>query len=102
MITFRSVHSSHWERPWSRVAIALMLWAAGHELKAQPAAAPTNAYAPKILVANRSGFEAGALIDPHLLNPWGIALRPPGAGGHFWISNAGNASTSTYLGDAHG
>lgn len=61
-----------------------------------------NVYAQKILVANRPGFQAGALIDEHLVNPWGIALRPPGAGGHIWISNAGNASTSTYVGDAHG
>ena len=41
-------------------------------------------------------------IDKHLINPWGIALRPPGAGGHIWISNAGNLSTSTYVGDANG
>ncbi len=61
-----------------------------------------NVYAKKILVANRIGFEAGALIDEHLVNPWGIALRPPGAGGHIWISNAGNLSTSTFIGDAHG
>jgi uncharacterized protein (TIGR03118 family) len=37
-----------------------------------------------------------------MINPWGIALRPPGAGGHIWISNAGNLSTSTYIGDAKG
>ena len=53
-------------------------------------------------MANRPGFEAGALIDEHLVNPWGIALRPPGAGGHIWISNAGNLSTSLYIGDVHG
>ena len=28
-----------------------------------------NVYAKKILVANRTGFEAGALIDEHMLNP---------------------------------
>jgi uncharacterized protein (TIGR03118 family) len=61
-----------------------------------------NRYAQKILVANRPGFEAGAIIDEHLINPWGIALRPPGAGGHIWVSNAGNASTSTFIGDARG
>jgi len=71
-------------------------------LPSLPAAEPANVYAEKILVANRPGFAADALIDPHLVNPWGIALRPPGAGGHFWISNAGNLSTSTYVGDAHG
>ena len=38
----------------------------------------------------------------HMINPWGIALRPPGAGGHIWISNAGNLSTSTYIGDVKG
>ena len=72
------------------------------ESASQPTTAQPNAYSQKILVANRAGFEAGALIDKHLINPWGIALRPPGVGGHIWISNAGNASTSTYVGDAKG
>jgi uncharacterized protein (TIGR03118 family) len=62
----------------------------------------SNQYAAKILVANRPGFDAGAMIDEHLVNPWGIALRPPGAGGHIWVSNASNASTSTFVGDAGG
>jgi uncharacterized protein (TIGR03118 family) len=61
-----------------------------------------NVYTQKILVANRPGFGDDALIDKHLINPWGIALRPPGAGGHIWISNAGSLSTSTYVGDARG
>src|SRR5262245_23358627 len=64
--------------------------------------APRNAYVQKILVANRAGFDKDALIDPHLINRWGIAMRPPGAGGHIWISNAVNLSTSTYLGDVNG
>lgn len=63
---------------------------------------PQNIYTQKILVANRAGFATDALIDPHLINPWGIALRPPGAGGHIWISNAGNLSSSTFIGDAKG
>jgi uncharacterized protein (TIGR03118 family) len=63
---------------------------------------PRNDYVQKILVANRPGFAPDALIDPHLINPWGIALRPPGAGGHIWISNAGNLSSSTFIGDAKG
>src|SRR5215468_4478037 len=65
-------------------------------------AGPPNVYAMKILVANRAGFEDGAIIDKHLVNPWGIALRPPGVGGHFWISNSGNLSSSTFVGDANG
>jgi hypothetical protein len=63
---------------------------------------PPNIYVQKILVANWPGFAPDALIDPHLINPWGIGLRPPGAGGHIWISNAGNLSTSTFIGDANG
>ena len=31
--------------------------------------------------------------------PLGIALRPPGAGGHIWTSNAGTGTTTTYIGD---
>src|SRR5262245_9873900 len=65
-------------------------------------AEPPNVYAKKILIANRKGFEESAIIDRHMVNPWGIALRPPGVGGHFWISNAGNLSSSTYIGDANG
>ena len=61
-----------------------------------------SGYSQTILVANRPELAPGALIDPHLINPWGIALRPPGAGGHIWISNAGNFSTSTFVGDAKG
>jgi len=53
-----------------------------------------------ILVANRAEFKPTAFVDTHLINPWGIALRPPGAGGHIWISNGGDLSTTTYIGDA--
>jgi len=55
-----------------------------------------------VLVANREAFKPTAFVDPHLINPWGIALRPPGAGGHIWISNGGDLSTTTYIGDAKG
>src|SRR5262245_45758473 len=61
-----------------------------------------NEFAQKVLVANRPELGPGALIDRHMINPWGIALRPPGAGGHIWISNAGNLSTSTFIGDVNG
>src|SRR5689334_3966340 len=66
------------------------------------ASAERFAYDETILVANRKEFHPTAFVDPHLINPWGIALRPPGAGGHIWVSNAGNASTSLYIGDANG
>ena len=62
----------------------------------------TNAFAQKILVTNRTEPRARRDHRRHLVNPWGIALRPPGAGGHIWVSNAGNLSTSTYIGDVNG
>jgi uncharacterized protein (TIGR03118 family) len=87
-----------WRRGVAAFSGALVVAA----LSACSPAAPANVFNQKILVANRPGFEEGALIDAHMINPWGIALRPPGAGGHIWISNAGNLSTSTFVGDVKG
>jgi uncharacterized protein (TIGR03118 family) len=70
--------------------------------RAMTAAPSGNAFEEKILVANRAELADGGLVDKYLINPWGIALRPPGAGGHFWISNANSFSTSTYVGDVNG
>jgi len=53
------------------------------------------------LVANDPVYEPLILVDPLLSNGWGVALRPPGAGGHFWISNANTGTTTTYVGDVH-
>jgi uncharacterized protein (TIGR03118 family) len=63
---------------------------------------PGNVYVAKTLVASRPGLAPDAIIDEKMINPWGLALRPPGVGGHFWISNAGTISTSTYVGDVRG
>lgn len=65
-------------------------------------AAGSNAYAQTILVANDAKYNPTIMVDPYLVNPWGIALRPPGAGGHFWTSNAGTGTTTTYIGDVPG
>jgi len=55
-----------------------------------------------VLVANRAHYKPTAFVDEYLINPWGIALRPPGTGGHIWLSNAANLTTTTYIGDANG
>ncbi len=64
--------------------------------------AARNAYDLSVLVANDPKYQPTAMVDPYLVNPWGIALRPPGAGGHFWTSNAGTGTTTTYIGDVPG
>lgn len=42
------------------------------------------------------------IVDPLMLDAWGISLRPAGQGGHFWISNAGSGNTTLYVGDVPG
>jgi uncharacterized protein (TIGR03118 family) len=60
-----------------------------------------NAYDNVVLVANRPEFQP-QIVDPLLVDGWGIAIRPPGAGGHFWISNTGSGNTTLYVGDVPG
>jgi hypothetical protein len=50
-------------------------------------------YVQTILVADKADYHP-QIIDPGMIDAWGIALRPPGAGGHIWISNAGAGSSS--------
>ncbi|MGA3008047.1 MAG: TIGR03118 family protein, partial [Opitutaceae bacterium] len=53
------------------------------------------------LVANKAEYHS-QIVDERMINAWGIALRPPGAGGHIWISNAGTGTSSEYIGDVPG
>ncbi len=53
------------------------------------------------LVANKAEYHP-QIVDEKMINGWGIALRPPGAGGHIWVSNAGTGSASEYIGDVPG
>ncbi len=39
------------------------------------------------------------MVDTHLKNGWGIAIRPAGKGGHFWINNTDDGSVGLYVGD---
>jgi len=50
------------------------------------------------LVANKPEFGA-QIVDPDLKNPWGIAIRPAGLGGHFWFAAAGSGKSIQYVGD---
>jgi uncharacterized protein (TIGR03118 family) len=50
------------------------------------------------LVATSAAFGA-PIIEPLLTNAWGIAIRPAGAGGHFWIGAAGTGKSIQYVGD---
>lgn len=69
------------------VAVALPLRAEGYT--------QTN------LVASTTAYGA-AIVDPSLVNAWGIAIRPAGLGGHFWVESNGGGTTNQYIGDVGG
>jgi len=58
-------------------------------------------YVQTILVANKEEYKP-QIVDKEMRDAWGIALRPPGAGGHIWISNAGTGTSSEFIGDVPG
>lgn len=60
-----------------------------------------SGYLQTNLVANKAEYHP-QIVDGNMVNAWGIALRPPGAGGHIWISNARTGTSSEYIGDLPG
>jgi len=60
------------------------------------AASPDNHYRQVNLAANSDAYKARFTL-PEMVNAWGLAIRPKGAGGHFWVA-AGNASYE-FVGD---
>ncbi|WP_240504987.1 TIGR03118 family protein [Nocardia mangyaensis] len=57
-----------------------------------------NRYSRTDLVAAKDSYRAQLTI-PELVDAWGLADRPKGAGGHFWVGAGGSAFQ--FLGDAH-
>ncbi len=65
-------------------------------LAASPAAA---GYVQQNLVSSRAEDRA-TLTDPAFINAWGLAIRPAGAGGHWWITNTDTSRVTLYVGDS--
>ena len=62
-----------------------------------PAPAPlTNTYKQTNLVANKASYGA-QFTEADFVDAWGIAIRPAGAGGHFWVGGGG--TSWQYVGD---
>ena len=53
------------------------------------------------LVANSPAYGA-QIVEPNLRNAWGIAIRPAGAGGHFWVGAERTGQSIQYVGDVGG
>ena len=60
-----------------------------------------NTYVKTVLVANDVKYHP-RIVDKNMVDAWGLAIRPPGAGGHFWIANAGTGTSVEYIGDVEG
>lgn len=51
--------------------------AAGHK---------ASGYEQTVFVANKPKYKPSFATEKDFINAWGIAIRPKGAGGHFWIT----------------
>lgn len=60
--------------------------------------AMADGYRQVNLAANQQIY-APQILDKNMKNAWGMAIRPAGAGGHFWISNTDTGTVSLYVGD---
>ncbi len=61
-----------------------------------PPAPVVNRYEQANLVANKISYRA-KFTEPNFVDAWGVAIRPKGAGGHFWVGAGG--TSWQYVGD---
>ena len=57
-----------------------------------------DGYVTTVLVASDASYNP-QIVDPNMIDAWGIALRPPGAGGHIWVDNTRSGTSVEYIGD---
>lgn len=72
-------------RPRTLAALVSFTALAGFSASANDAA-PANRYAETRFVANKAKYKPGFATDANFINAWGIAIRPRGEGGHFWVT----------------
>lgn len=57
-----------------------------------------NSYGAHNLVANSARYGPD-VVDPSMVNAWGLANRPAGLGGHIWVSASNSGQSIEYVGD---
>ena len=62
----------------------------GHTRSVVPVLAKRNAYQQANLAASKKSYNAKFTFDG-MVDAWGIAIRPAGAGGHFWVTAGGTS-----------
>lgn len=45
-----------------------------------------SGYRKQHFVANKHKYKPSVAVEKQFINAWGIAIRPKGAGGHFWVT----------------
>ena len=65
-----------------------------------PQIANAEGYKLTVLVANKQIY-APQIVDKDMVNAWGLAIRPAGSGGHFWVNNTDTGTVSLYVGDTN-
>ena len=75
---------------------ALLATGCGGGSESTVVASAANKYAQTNLVANKASYNA-QFLEPNFIDAWGIATRPAGAGGHFWVGGGG--TSWQYVGD---
>ncbi len=81
--------------PGAAVAVAVSGCGGGSDTPA-PVPAARNKYSVANLAASNASYNAPITL-PEMIGAWGVAIRPAGAGGHFWVG-AANASWE-FIGD---
>lgn len=63
--------------------VALLIGFSASVSAGEPVAAPR--FAAEIFTANKASY-APRWLEKDFVNGWGVAIRPAGAGGHFWVT----------------
>ena len=82
----------------SSAAVLSACGGTGYEGSGSVGSAPgqQNRFRQSNLVATSALYQP-QIIRPQMVNAWGIAIRPAGAGGHFWVNGGG--SSWEFVGD---
>lgn len=61
----------------------------------------TDSYVQTNLVATSAAYSP-QIVEPGLVDAWGLTLRPAGAGGHWWVAANKTGNSYEYVGDVNG
>jgi uncharacterized protein (TIGR03118 family) len=84
---------------WATAGLAATPWITACGGGGSEPVSANNRYRQSNLVANNAAYNP-LIIEPDLIDAWGIAIRPAGAGGHFWVT--ATAGSFEYVGDVNG